>query len=130
MSGGHNPIVASVQALLARLDDETRTQVEAGVLELSIAAMGAPLGIEDELHVPHRMPLIPGAYNAVGAGYDAGAWAVTISGSGSGLIAMCPLDAAAAVAAAMRDVFAAGADEPECVGYALRPDREGLRREG
>jgi hypothetical protein len=51
MSGAHNPIVASVQALLARLDGETRARVEGGALELSIDAMGAPLGIEDELQL-------------------------------------------------------------------------------
>jgi homoserine kinase len=88
------------------------------------------IGIEDELHVPHRLPLIPGAYKAVAAGYDEGAWAVTISGSGSGLMAMCPLEAAERVAAAMRDVFAAGGDSRECVGFALRPDWEGIRRMG
>ena len=87
-------------------------------------------GMEDELHVPHRLPLIPGAFNAIGAGYDAGAWAVTISGSGSGLIALCPLDHAPAVAAAMKDVFSTGADDPHCVGFVLQPDFEGLARLG
>lgn len=86
-------------------------------------------GVEDELHVPHRLPLIPGAFNAIGAGYDAGAWAVTISGSGSGLIAMSSLDDAEAVAAAMHEVFAAGDDHPECVGFEVRPDFEGATRE-
>jgi homoserine kinase len=86
------------------------------------------IGTEDELHVPHRLPLIPGAYNAIGAGYDAGAWAVTISGSGSGLIAFCSPEAADAVAAAMHQVFDTGAHDPRCVGFALRPDFEGLSR--
>jgi homoserine kinase len=86
------------------------------------------IGIQDELHVPHRLPLIPGAYNAIAAGYEAGAWAVTISGSGSGLIALCTLDAADPVAAAMREVFDSGANDPDCVGFALHPDFEGLAR--
>ena len=86
------------------------------------------IGVADELHVPHRLPLIPGAYNAIGAGYDAGAWAVTISGSGSGLIALCPLDTAESVAAAMHAVFDTGAGDPACVGFALRPDFEGMTR--
>ena len=87
------------------------------------------VGTEDRLHVPHRLPLIPGAYNAIGAGYDAGAWAVTISGSGSGLIAICEPDNAAAVAAAMKTVFAAGhEDDPQCFGFALHPDFEGITR--
>lgn len=84
------------------------------------------IGVADELHVPHRLPLIPGAFNAIGAGYDAGAWAVTISGSGSGLIALCPLDRADAVAGAMHGVFDAGAGDPGCVGFALRPDFDGV----
>jgi homoserine kinase len=86
------------------------------------------IGAEDELHVPHRLPMIPGAYNAIGAGYDAGAWAVTISGAGSGLIALCPLEAAAGVAEAMREILCTGVDHPECVGFAARPEMRGLRR--
>jgi homoserine kinase len=85
-------------------------------------------GMQDELHVPHRLPLIPGAFNAIGAGYDAGAWGVTISGSGSGLIALCSPDDAHAVAAAMRDIFSTGADDAGCSGLVLQPDFEGLAR--
>jgi homoserine kinase len=85
-------------------------------------------GMEDELHVPHRLPLIPGAFNAIGAGYDAGAWGVTISGSGSGLIALCSPDDAPAVASAMRAVFCSGMDDPQCSGFVLQPDFEGLAR--
>lgn len=51
MSSAHNPILASVQALLARLDDDARAKVEASALAQSIAAMGAPLGLEDELQL-------------------------------------------------------------------------------
>ena len=86
------------------------------------------IGVEDELHVPHRLPMIPGAYNAIGAGYDAGAWAITISGAGSGLIALCDPSDSEAVAAAMRHVFCNGADDPDCPGFAATPDFEGLTR--
>jgi homoserine kinase len=86
------------------------------------------VGFEDELHVPYRLPLIPAAADAMDAGRLAGAWAVTISGSGSGLIAACPPEAADVVAGAMREVFAAEADGSDCVGFALRPDLEGARR--
>ena len=65
------------------------------------------VGVNDELHVPYRLPLIPSVTGAMLAGTEAGAWAVTISGAGSGLIAMC---------------------DPECVGFAVRPALEGLRR--
>lgn len=88
------------------------------------------MGVEDELHVPHRLPLIPGSFSAIVAGYDAGAWAVTISGSGSGLLALCAIDDAPAVARAMRESFAAGGDDPLCVGFELRPDFDGLHRIG
>ncbi len=86
------------------------------------------IGVADELHVPHRLPMIPGAYNAIGAGYDAGAWAITISGAGSGLIALCDPANADEVAAAMRMVFCKGSEDPDCAGFAAEPDFEGLRR--
>jgi homoserine kinase len=86
------------------------------------------IGVRDELHVPYRLPLIPGAVAAMSAATDAGAWAVTISGAGSGLIAMCEPDAAPSVAAAMHRVFDAGAGDPECVGFPVRPSTEGLHR--
>ena len=86
------------------------------------------LGTEDELHVPHRLPLIPGAYNAMGAAYEAGAWAVTVSGAGSGLVALCEPERAEEVAAAMHAVFAGGSDESDACGFAVRPDLEGLQR--
>jgi homoserine kinase len=86
------------------------------------------IGVKDELHVPYRLPLIPGAAAAMSAATDAGAWAVTVSGAGSGLIAMCEPAKAAEVAEAMRSVFDAGAGDPECVGFAVRPDYQGLQR--
>lgn len=86
------------------------------------------IGVKDDLHVPHRLPLIPGVMAAMSAATDAGAWAVTVSGAGSGLIAMCDPEHAARVAAAMREIFAAGGDDQECFGFAARPDLKGMRR--
>ncbi len=86
------------------------------------------LGIHDELHVPHRLPLIPGAYNALGAAYDAGAWGVTISGAGSGLIAMSAQADAESIAAAMCEIFQAGGDDSECLGFVVEPDLVGTVR--
>jgi homoserine kinase len=86
------------------------------------------IGVKDDLHVPYRLPLIPGAAAAMSAATDAGAWAVTVSGAGSGLIAMCEPVRAREIAEAMRIVFDAGADDPECVGFAVRPDYGGLQR--
>lgn len=86
------------------------------------------VGVQDELHVPHRLPLIPGGMSAISAGVDAGAWAVTVSGAGSGLIAMCEPANADAVAAAMHEVFDAKTGDPECVGFSVRPSHRGLER--
>ena len=86
------------------------------------------IGVRDELHVPHRLALIPSVMSAISAGTDAGAWAVTVSGAGSGLIAMCDPSDAEAVGAAMHHVFDAGTGDPECVGFAVRPCEEGLER--
>jgi homoserine kinase len=86
------------------------------------------IGVKDELHVPYRLPMIPNAAAAMSAATDAGAWAVTISGAGSGLIAMSEPTKSAGIAEAMRSILSAGGNDPECVGFAVRPDHEGLRR--
>lgn len=88
------------------------------------------LGVKDELHMPYRVPLIPGSMAAMTAATEAGAWAVTVSGAGSGLIAMCHPDDAEVVADAMYDVFDAGANDPESFGFAVRPATAGLERIG
>lgn len=86
-------------------------------------------GLEDRLHVPYRLPLIPRGSEAMEAAREAGAWAVTISGSGSGLLALCAPEAASRVAEAMRAVFSEVAGAGPGVGFALRPDLHGLRRD-
>ena len=63
------------------------------------------LGIEDRLHVRHRLPLIPGGAAALRAALEAGAWGATVSGSGSALIALAPGERAAEAAEAMRAVL-------------------------
>ncbi|MBI4546062.1 MAG: homoserine kinase [Gemmatimonadetes bacterium] len=85
------------------------------------------LGFSDELHMPYRLPLIPGAAAALAAAQSAGAWAATISGSGSGLIAACPAGQAAAVAEAMAAAFRDAVREGEVIWFAASPDLEGLR---
>jgi homoserine kinase len=59
------------------------------------------LGSEDRLHVPYRLPHIPGGASALDAARRAGAWMATISGSGSGLFAIGPRASIDAVARAM-----------------------------
>ncbi len=60
------------------------------------------LGGEDRLHVPYRVGLIPGAGEALRAARDAGAWLATLSGSGSGLVALADGARVEAVADALR----------------------------
>lgn len=72
--------------------------LRAGDLELLNQAM------DDRLHLPYRLPLIPGGQRALEAAYTAGASAVTISGAGPSLIAFTPADPAP-VAAAMVETF-------------------------
>jgi homoserine kinase len=86
------------------------------------------IGAQDELHVPYRMALIPRASSVISAGIDAGAWAVTVSGAGSGLIAMCDQSDAEGVAEAMHQAFDEGSGDPECFGFSLSPTERGLER--
>lgn len=75
------------------------------------------LGSHDRLHERYRLPLLPGATAALAAAREAGAFAATVSGAGSALIAIGPLAArerlASALAGPLRD--ATGAAE----GHAL-----------
>ncbi|MCP3914682.1 MAG: homoserine kinase [bacterium] len=79
------------------------------------------LGAEDRLHVRYRLPLIPGATDALAAARDAGAWLATISGSGSTLLALAPHERTSAVATALRDGLAR-ADEA-AVGHVVEAVR-------
>jgi homoserine kinase len=62
-------------------------------------------GSEDRLHVPYRLKLIPGAAAALEAARKAGASLATISGSGSGLVAIGTKDRVESIAAAMAASF-------------------------
>jgi homoserine kinase len=87
---------------------------------------GLRVGFDDELHVPYRLPLIPGAEHAIEAALAAGAWAATISGSGSGLLAVGPIGSEATLAEAMRHVLQR-ANIGEAIGFALQPDVDGIQ---
>ncbi len=86
------------------------------------------IGFEDELHVPYRIGMIPGGSEAIEAARKAGAWAATISGSGSGLIAVCPRGAEETVRAAMANVFAEATAEP-AIAFVAAPDFAGVQIE-
>lgn len=51
------------------------------------------LALEDRLHQPYRLPLIPGSLEAIAAAREAGAYQGIISGAGSTLMAYAPMDA-------------------------------------
>ncbi len=86
-------------------------------------------GIEDRLHVPYRLPFIPGGEEALEGAYKAGAWGVTVSGSGSGLIALCAPGDAEHIADVMCHRFDANVEDKGSVGFPLVPDYEGVRLE-
>ncbi|HUR27364.1 MAG TPA: homoserine kinase, partial [Planctomycetota bacterium] len=68
------------------------------------------VGGEDRLHEVHRLPLIRGGREALAHAREAGAWAAMISGSGSGMFAICSRDDAPRIAAALvRGFESAGA---------------------
>ena len=60
------------------------------------------VALDDVLHVPFRLPLIPGLRDVVTAARDAGAYGATLSGSGSSLVAVAPQNVVVRVAEAMR----------------------------
>jgi homoserine kinase len=80
------------------------------------------LGMLDELHVPHRLPLIADAERALEAARAAGAWGATISGAGSGLLALCEHGSEEAILAALLGAFGERAR-----GFVATPDLYGVR---
>jgi len=72
------------------------------------------LGLQDRLHVPYRLPLIPGGEAALEAACAAGAYGATISGSGSALVSLGPKDRMEAVAQAMAAKLDPGGAPAEC----------------
>jgi homoserine kinase len=87
------------------------------------------VGGEDRLHVPYRLPLIPGGEAALAAAREAGAWLATISGSGSTLIALCSKERAQSIADAMREVLHAAAGPAEGRVVEVVRERPRVRRE-
>ena len=80
----------------------------------------------DKLHTPYRMPLIPGAEEALKAAVDAGAYQAIISGSGSTLLAYAPSDADRdAIGRVLLAPFAKRKTEARV--YFLDVDHEGAR---
>jgi homoserine kinase len=70
-------------------------------------------GMDDQIAVPLRKGLIPGYDQAVAAGIEAGAYGVTISGSGSAVVAISATERASDVAVAMAHALAAQGNPAE-----------------
>ena len=64
------------------------------------------LGMQDKIHVPYRIGLIPGGEDVIRMAEEAGAFGATISGSGSTMIAFADAAHADAVGKAMQAAFA------------------------
>ena len=86
------------------------------------------IGFTDELHVPYRVRMIPGGHAALDAAVGAGAWAATISGSGSGLIAVCERGLEEAVMLAMSGAFHEVTSK-QPIAFVAQPDFAGLQIE-
>jgi len=72
--------------------------------------------MQDRLHQPYRLPLIPGASTARNAAIEAGAAAVVLSGAGPSLLAFAPnAESSAAIAEAMQKAFAQANLESEAL---------------
>ena len=84
-------------------------------------------GFEDALHVPYRLPLIAGGEDALAAAVQAGAWAGTVSGAGSGLLAVCPPSDSVLVADAMAAVLAERHETDDIVAFPLQAVPLGAR---
>jgi homoserine kinase len=66
-----------------------------------------PYGLQDRIHQPYRLPLVPGAEAVGEAARNAGAWGVVISGAGPTLLALAPGPMADEVANAMTVAWSA-----------------------
>lgn len=81
--------------------------------------------VADFMHEPYRLPLIPGAKEAIAAGANAGALTGWLSGSGSSVLCVAPLSRATQVGRAMAAAFkSAGVGHRV---FRLRADNHGLR---
>jgi homoserine kinase len=127
----------STKAARRALPDQVPHEVAARSIARSIALVEGlaegdadllRIGFADELHVPFRLGMIAGGRDAIDAAIAAGAWAATVSGSGSGIIAACARGDESAVAHAMARAFErASADE--AIGFPIAPDFAGVQLE-
>ena len=92
----------------ASIEELVQTVGRASTLTLGMCRSDPELvgkGMADEVVTPRRAALIDGYDDAVAAAEAAGAYGVTVSGSGPGVLAVCPADARRDVASAMVGAF-------------------------
>ena len=127
--------IISTKAARRALPEEVAHSVAVRSLSRTVALLegladGDPemlrIGFTDELHVPYRLPMIPGGQPALDAAIEAGAYAATISGSGSGLIAVCGAGSTQEVMTAMRIAFETST-AGEAIAFVADVDRNGAR---
>jgi homoserine kinase len=109
---------AARQILPATLPRDRTIQQASRAAALVLGLMNAEsdliaFGMDDQIAVPHRKGLIVGYDAAVAAGLAAGAYGVTISGSGSALLAITPADRQQTVAEAMAATLTAAGNPAE-----------------
>jgi homoserine kinase len=125
--------ILSTKAARSALPDSVPHAVAARAIARSLALVEGlreadpellRVGFADELHVPYRLPMIPGGTEVLAAAIDAGAHSATISGAGSGLVAVCPRGSESEVRYAMQKTFerTTGA---ESMAFVLEPDLHG-----
>ena len=127
--------IVSTRAARQALPESVPHRTAVGAIARSIALLqgladGDPellrIGCSDELHVPYRLPMIPGGQAAQQAALDAGAFAATISGSGSGMIAVCGVNTEGVVLDAMRTAFER-ATAAEAIAFVAATDEKGAQ---
>jgi homoserine kinase len=102
---------AAARAALPKQVAHADAVFNAGRLGLLLRALAAgdygrlAVAMQDRLHQPYRLPLVPGLAAAFEAGRAAGAAAVALSGAGPSLIAFAP-DGHEVIGEAMAAAFA------------------------
>jgi len=81
--------------------------------------------MDDKLHQPYRMPLIPGMDKVAQAAKDVGAYSVALSGAGPTVIAFCTRDNADKIGEAMKSTFMEHG--VQCAIKYLSPEIEGVK---
>jgi homoserine kinase len=96
------------------IEEMVQTVGRASTLTLGMCRSDPELvggGMADDVVTPRRAALIDGYDDAVAAAEEAGAYGVTVSGSGPGVLAVCPEAARRDVASAMVGAFEANGSE-------------------